>query len=202
MATRLAEHAMLLPDVFYADPYNHIRRQRGWLIGCCLMTHQQFAELPRARRDEILTLVECSCFEYACAMASKCGCVIDWNLMMFENIYDTIAFRVQKHIETSTMTPDPLVARLCTDNDFAARFASIPSHELRPEHTFDIRESIRQQREQKIEEKYSTQYGECQRCGQAKAKPVLVHARSLDEGATLWIYCMTEGCGASWKRNC
>jgi hypothetical protein len=103
----------------------------------------------------------------------------------YESRYIIVAGRVERYILDGAL-----------DRGFyASELADAPAQAIWPHRYAAEIASIEEQNAARIEKRYSTQHGNCKKCGVAKATSRRVQTRSLDEGITLYVTCI---CGAEW----
>jgi DNA-directed RNA polymerase subunit M/transcription elongation factor TFIIS len=191
-----------LPIECYTDPvYNIGRCSRFILIGCCARTYPPFRELPREKQYQIIRRLERGGLNAACDMAENYNTSRNWSNPLFEAAYDQIMYKIQSHIEYDEKdTRSSYLITSIMDGKIAPEdVGAMKSHQMKPYLTSHLYEQIAERSKQKVVKKISTQY-ECSKCHNRRTiEESEDQLRALDEGSTLTILCVSEGCGHRWK---
>lgn len=171
------------------NEYNYHRRQRIMMIGATLRGGGYDTSQPH--HNYLATLIEDGCYKDTMAWALNGGISQSWNDERFARMYNIKCHRVQKYLNCGRI-PHYLVM------GNPEGIVKLPPEEVWASMYADDRAEIEGRRSVAIEKKYSTQYGNCRKCGKAYAEGKRVQMRALDEGVTIVVTCGTEDCGNVW----
>jgi DNA-directed RNA polymerase subunit M/transcription elongation factor TFIIS len=186
---------LILPNVYYKPPYCTTRRARVVLLYCSLRSNASFKALELPVQHEMVMEIESGALDKALDDTASRSIGQNWSNPLFVAIYNSIMYKTQTHVEATT---GPWVIDRLLSGDIVPRLlAAMTTEELLPHTVADIRKQISTRLEQKIITKVTTQY-ECMVCHKSQATSREEQLRALDEGSTVFLTCVTEGCGNEW----
>ena len=189
------DHSVPLSAIFFRDPYNYIRRMKIILFQSCLLADPQYKNLDRAAQTMLLQRIERSCYNAAIAEAAKQSIIVTWGNEMFDFIYNVVCYKVSANIDPHGLIRANLIGRLISGDIDPRNIANMSSREMCPEKYVEIDRKIESQKNVKHTVKTSKLYT-CKICGKKEVEITLAQTRSLDEGNTALVRCVS--CGNNW----
>jgi DNA-directed RNA polymerase subunit M/transcription elongation factor TFIIS len=146
---------------------------------------------------KIIRQIERSCHNQTSFIANARDVPRNWENPMFVNIYNIIAYKIQKNLYIPGVENSYLIKNIINGNILAKDVGSMESKQLQPSKSQVIHNEIEKRKQQKVKKKYSMQYL-CTKCGGRKTSELEFQSRSLDEGSTLIITCEMDNCSNKW----
>lgn len=184
---------LTLPMELYSDPYCGHRRRVLLLFSSILDKDSKFKEIEYDDQISILINLEQSCFDKTLAKCKELALYVDWSNTKFTYMYSLITSRVSKNLDKESEVGDNYLISLITSNDIdSALVAELTSEELSPSKTKEIKEKLDKRREQKLVQKTTSMYT-CRNCKGRQCTMRTQQMRSLDEGYSIILNCLTCG---------
>lgn len=189
-----------LPEYFYTENYNDIRRIHVQLIAQAMLSYPTFAALEIDEQNTCIRRIERGCFNHATTVATNENIQCSWHEPLFTTIYNMITYKIQSNLTWDEKEPmtEYLIKKI-TDGDICVKnIGSMESKELCPETTQAIYDEIEKRKQLSVPKKYIYIH-ECSKCHGRKTTEVELQLRSLDEGSTLIVTCEMDNCSNVWR---
>jgi hypothetical protein len=148
-------------------------------------------------RENLTLQIENSCYKKTIKLANKNNITVDWDCVLFINIYNSICYKIASNIDPNSIVKSNFILdKIINNNIDLDNIASMSSRTLCPERYVEIDEKINKRNNLEIKIKYSELY-KCKRCKKNQTTTERRYARSLDEGVDLTIIC--HFCGNKWN---
>jgi DNA-directed RNA polymerase subunit M/transcription elongation factor TFIIS len=183
---------LVLPLEVYEGDYTQERRQILLLFCNILDNYEKFKELDYTNQTNIVINIEKSCFKKTIEKSSEEAIYIDWSNSRFKYLYSLICSRVSKNLDINSEVLDTYLIDSIISNDIdITKLGGMSSDDMSKKNEV-IKEQLNNRRGQKIKQKTTSMY-RCRNCGGRECTIRTQQMRSLDEGATLILNCVTCG---------
>lgn len=183
---------LVLPLAVYEGEYTQERRQILLLFCNILDNYEKFKELDYVKQTNIVINIEKSCFKKTIESCIEEAIYIDWTNNKFKYLYSLICSRVSKNLDINSEVLDTYLIDAIISNDIdISKLGGMSSDDMSKKNEI-IKEQLNNRRGQKIKQKTTSMY-RCRNCGNRQCTIRMQQMRSLDEGATLILNCVTCG---------
>lgn len=183
---------LVLPLEVYEGEYTQERRQILLLFCNILDNYAKFKEIDYSKQTNIVINIEESCFKKTIEKSSEEAIYIDWSNSRFKYLYSLICSRVSKNLDINSEVLDTYLIDSIISNDIdVSKLGGLSSDDMSKKNE-TIKEQLNNRRGQKIKQKTTSMY-RCRNCGGRECTIRTQQMRSLDEGATLILNCVTCG---------
>ncbi len=198
----MTEYKYYFPDsipldmIFYKKEYNKIRRLKLMLFSDILEKNEEFKNINRNEKTDILKHIETSCVRESLNISSKNNIFNSWNNDEFLNVYHSICFSISSVLDQSNEDSKNLIERIIKKEIDINNIAGFPLDILCPKKYKEKIHFLEKRANIEIKLKSSKLYY-CKKCKQNQCLLERSYNRSLDEGVNLTITC--SNCFYSWN---
>jgi DNA-directed RNA polymerase subunit M/transcription elongation factor TFIIS len=183
---------LVLPVEVYNGEYTQERRQIILLFCNILDSYEKFKEMDYSKQTDIVINIEKSCFKKTIESCTEEAIYIDWSNNKFKYLYSLICSRVSKNLDINSEVLDTfLIDSIISNGIDINKIGNMSSDDMSKKNEV-IKEQLNNRRGQKIKQKTTSLY-RCRNCGGRQCTIRTQQMRSLDEGATLILNCVTCG---------
>lgn len=183
---------LVLPLEVYEEEYTQERRQIILLFCNILDNYGKFKEIDYTKQTDIVINIEKSCFKKTVESCIEEAIYIDWSNNKFKYLYSLICSRVSKNLDINSEVLDTYLIDSIISNDIdVSKLGWLSSDDMSKKNEV-IKEQLNNRRGQKIKQKTTSMY-RCRNCGNRQCTIRHQQMRSLDEGTTLILNCVTCG---------
>lgn len=183
---------LVLPLEVYEKEYTKERRQIILLFCNILDNYDKFKEIKYSEQIDIVINIEKSCFRKTIEKCGEEAIYIDWANSRFKYLYSLICSRVSKNLDINSEVLDTYLIDSIISKDIDINKLGGMSSDDMSKKNETIKEQLNNRRGQKIKQKTTSMY-RCRNCGNRQCTIRHQQMRSLDEGTTLILNCVTCG---------